>query len=197
MRETLQEKVAKASSLADILKILKTSTMLDTNVATLAYVKSIEKQIGEDIYGILNVDPFPLYNNQERYTIQSYYFSRSATFEIGDIVLIVFTNFNFISNLNNKTYTPLATQDLDNHLIKYGVAIPLQNIGEDTAEVPVVDNLTSTLVNAALSANQGRVLKGMVDNKADNFTVGEGLRMNSVNELSSLLTSTDVVIDIN
>ena len=47
--------------------------------------------------------------------------------------------------------------------------------GGGGASITVVDNLTSTSTTDALSANQGRVLKGLVDNKADASSVPSDL----------------------
>lgn len=50
--------------------------------------------------------------------------------------------------------------------------------GEDSGGtgggVIVIDNLTSTLTDAALSANQGRILKGLIDSKVSNWGELEG-----------------------
>lgn len=50
--------------------------------------------------------------------------------------------------------------------------------GEDSGGtgggVTIIDNLTSTLTDAALSANQGRILKGLIDSKVSNWGELEG-----------------------
>lgn len=79
------------------------------------------------------------------------------------------------------------------------------------AKSEVVDNLTSTDDDLPLSANQGKVLKQLVDSKVDTTTfntslaskediivIGNGLKKDSsTNTLSSLITATDVVINLN
>ena len=59
---------------------------------------------------------------------------------------------------------PYVTVDANGHVTAIStktVKIPASD------KVTVTDNLTSTSTTAALSANQGKVLKGLVDNKAD------------------------------
>ena len=127
MKESLESKVARASSLFDILCIMKDKTMLDTHVATLAYVHEIIQEPGTNgIYGCLRVKPFPLNEKQEEYGIQAYYFDNTHKYEINDIVLVIFTDINFISSLNSVDYKPKNTNDPLLHSLKYGIIIPLQ-----------------------------------------------------------------------
>ena len=127
MRENLEGKVSKASSLLDVLNVMKEKTMLDTHVATLAYVQEIVLEAGTEgsIYGCLRVKPFPLNYNQQEYAIQAYYFDKTHKYAVNDIVLIVFCDLNFISSLNAIDYKPKMTNDSLTHSLKYGIVIPL------------------------------------------------------------------------
>lgn len=67
--------------------------------------------------------------------------------------------------------------------------IEIQGGGGSTT---VIDNLNSTSTTAALSANQGRVLKGMVDNKQE--TLVSGTNIKTING-TSILGSGNINID--
>ena len=126
MKENLESQVSKAKSLLDVLIVMKQKTMLDTHVATLAYVQEKIQEPSENSeyqYGILRVKPFPLYENQSEYSIQAYYFSN--TYEEGDIVLIVFCDLNFIMSLNVADKKPRNTTDTQTHSLKYGIVIKI------------------------------------------------------------------------
>lgn len=66
----------------------------------------------------------------------------------------------FITNVNGELYQLNKSNSVDATTGKWR-----KYIGSRTA-VSIVDNLTSTSTTAALSANQGKVLKGLVDGKA-------------------------------
>lgn len=127
MKKTLEEKISEASSLLDVLNIVKEKTMLDTHVATLAYVDEIIKQPSSaSMYGCLRVKPFPLNNKRKEYAIQAYYFDATHIYEQNDIVLVIFTDINFVSSLNDIDYKPKNTNDELTHSMSYGIVIPLQ-----------------------------------------------------------------------
>lgn len=121
MREDLETKISSASTLLDVLMILKQVTMLDTHVATLAFVA--EKENWKDNYGTIRCNPFPLDTNQPEYTIEAYYFNSESHFNVGDIVVILFMDRNFINNLKVVDKKPRVTKDLGIHSLKYGVII--------------------------------------------------------------------------
>lgn len=134
MRETLETKVSQAKSLLDVLLILKEVTMRDTHVATLAYLDSNLSSFNGK-YGIWNCRPFPLYEGQDEYTIQGYYFSADGdNFTPNTIILIVFTDKNFINNLQVIENKPQQTKDVNLHLLKYGVIVSLPGIELTPAE---------------------------------------------------------------
>lgn len=125
MRETLEEKVSNAKSLTDVLLILKQVTMLDTHVATLAYLEEVVSPF-DGKKGIWSCKPFPLDEGQSEYQIQAYYFSADGdNFRSGSIALIVFADRNFINGLQTPGPTPVQTRDEILHSIKYGVMVSL------------------------------------------------------------------------
>ena len=121
MREDLESEISSATSLLDVLLILKKVTMIDTHVATLAYV--VGEQTWKDSYGTIRCKPFPLDTNQSEYIIEAYYFNSESIINENDIVVILFMDKNFINNLNAVDNKPRITQDLGTHLIKYGIVI--------------------------------------------------------------------------
>lgn len=128
MRETLEERISNAKSLLDVLLVLKQKTMLDTHVATLAYLEeAISPFDGKK--GIWSCKPFPLDEGQSEYQIQAYYFSADGNgFKTGSIVLVVFADRNFISGLSTPGPTPTQTKDEILHSTKYGVIVSLPGI---------------------------------------------------------------------
>lgn len=134
MKEDLKSRIGQAKNLLDVLLILKDKTMQDTHVATLAYLEeNIEKF--NDKYGIWRCRPFPLETGQEAYSIQSYYFSKDGDdFKPDSIVVILFTDSNFINNLNSINTVPKPTNDTILHSIKYGVIVssPLEGDGKNS-----------------------------------------------------------------
>ena len=147
MRETEEQRINNASSLLDVLLILKHNIFSDLKVATLAYVEEIVQPINEDnSFGIVRCKPFPLNVNQQSYSIYAYYFDKDSNsgtehefvikdnneeklfvvhtgLEINDIILVVFCDKNFINNLNATNGTCLTSDDENYHSLKYGVVV--------------------------------------------------------------------------
>lgn len=128
MRESFEERIAGAHDLLDVLLILKDKTMLDTHVATLAYLEENVHPFDGN-YGIWRCSPFPLDQGQESYSIQAYYFSSEGdSYLPKKKTLIVFTDLNFISSLETVDYAPRQTTDPLTHSIKYGVLVGLPGL---------------------------------------------------------------------
>lgn len=119
MKQTRSSQISNCDDLLSVLILLKQVTMESTKVATLAYVKRIVTPFNNK-YGVLEVAPFPLIDEQLQYKLQVYFFS-DIIYKEGDIILVVFTDRNFISNLSVDE--PKKTNDSQLHTIKYGVAI--------------------------------------------------------------------------
>ena len=73
----------------------------------------------------------------------------------------------YLNSTDGYVYTCTATGTVSTATWDYVMTLT----GGGGTSVTVVDNLTSTSSTDALSANQGRVLKGMVDSKADASSV--------------------------
>lgn len=138
MKESFKEKIARANNLLDVLLIMKEKTSMDINVASLAYVSDIIKKRSEDKdvrhdYGILTVKPFPLHIEQEEYAIQGYYFNQH-NYEVGDIVLVIYTDLNFIPFLNDTTQKPKVSNDEDYHSLRHAIVIPLEETHKENEQ---------------------------------------------------------------
>lgn len=134
MKTSFESKIANAQTLLDVLLILKDKTLMDTHVASLAYLRA-NKQSFNGKYGIWQCSPFPLYEDQPEYQIQAYYFSEQGdNFVPNQMVLVVFTDNNFISNLESVDAQPKTTYDNILHSSKYGVIVSLPGIELTPAE---------------------------------------------------------------
>ena len=141
MRSTLETKISEAKSLLDVLLILKDKTMLDTHVATLAYLRNnITKFNGK--YGVWECSPLPLDGDQAEYLTQAYYFTSDGdNFKADSLVLVVFTDMNFINNLQSTTAVPKRTDDVILHSVKYGIIVYLPALGLSDAEKAQILNI--------------------------------------------------------
>lgn len=134
MRTTFEDQIAQAKTLLDVLLILKQKTMLDTHVATLAYLESVVSPF-DGKRGIWSCKPFPLDEGQSEYQLQAYYFSGDGdSFQSGSIVLVVFCDRNFINGLQTPGPTPKETKDQILHSLKYGVIVSLPGVALTAAE---------------------------------------------------------------
>lgn len=134
MRSTLETKIADAKSLQDVLMILKESTMLDTHVATLAYLNDNVRTFNGK-YGVWSCNPFPLDDDQDIYEIQAYYFSSDGdSYVKGSMVAVIFMDRNFINSLYSVDSVPKKTYDTTLHSLKYGVILSLPGLALTPAE---------------------------------------------------------------
>lgn len=135
MKETQEQRIARAKNLLDVLLIMQDNIKMNINVASLGYVSEIIKERPETPnneddrkfeYGILKVKPFPLHMEQTEYYVQGYYFN-SHHYNVRDVVLIIYTDLNFISSLDDTTQKPKVTIDEDFHSLKNAIIIPLED----------------------------------------------------------------------
>lgn len=99
------------------IKIAKSTT----NVATLAYVESKE-QVNNGKYYEVMCSPFPLKQDQSKYTIKCYCNNDLAEdLSEKDIVIILYTDLDFRRSLNNNSIDPVSNEEC--HSINTGVII--------------------------------------------------------------------------
>lgn len=134
MKTTFDSQIDNANSLLDVLLILKQKTMLDTHVATLAYLDNRVKAF-DGKAGIWSCRPFPLDQGQGEYRIEAYYFSADGdSFSQGSLALIVFCDRNFIQGIGSAINQPSQTSDEILHSLKYGVITSLPGLSLTSEE---------------------------------------------------------------
>jgi hypothetical protein len=124
MKQTSESRISDADSLLELLLLLKEKTLMDTHVATLAYVDEVQVEKTDDNkFGLVKCKPFPLDEDREEYTVFAYYFNKDSEFNKNDIVLILYTDLNFISGLDSVDNKPKPVRDIIYHSTKCGIII--------------------------------------------------------------------------
>lgn len=138
MRTNREFNVNDCTNLLDVLLLLKNNIEKSIRVSTLAFF-DIEKQKYDSSkkYGIALVKPFPLLDNNQEYSIQAYFFNENG-FNKNDIVLVLFTDNNFISSL--KVLKPSLTEDTNYHKTQFAIVIPFKISSDDYATKEWVKN---------------------------------------------------------
>lgn len=118
---TVQEKLDKIETMEDLFSLSIDITKGLINVATLAYVKNVSLDKSEKYYNV-DVKPFPLKEDQEEYELSCYCNNRiGEKLKEKDIVIVLFTDLDFRSSLNNNTIN--SVNDEECHDINSGVII--------------------------------------------------------------------------
>ena len=78
----------------------------------------------------------------------------------------VYAPYNFVGNLEGNASTASNASAVNGHTVNANVPSNAKFTDTNTWR-PIQDNLTSTSTSESLSANQGRILKGLVDGKAN------------------------------
>lgn len=146
-----KKNIMKASdcvTFGDLFTLVMNKTKLDTKVATLAFFdKIVTDYSNESGYGIASVKPFPLIDSQHEYNLDVYFFfdnnkqrlilekngnkistdikSTENYLSKNEIVLVIFSDYNFKNNL--LTNEPVKTIDTDMHNQAFGILIKLNN----------------------------------------------------------------------
>ena len=127
------KKATDCKTWSDLFKFLSYTIKSDIRCHTLARFVEIEKEYNSnDHYGIAKMQPFPLIEEQQAYTIHCYFFKEdtenlfyqdeSKTIPNKErIFLIEFMDYNFKTNLENTT--PIKTSDSSLHDMSFGVLI--------------------------------------------------------------------------
>ena len=132
----------KTNDLLRLLLTLKQNIMKDLNVAEVC--KIVSKQSNNRYYVSLAND------SSKKLSCVSI---SSDEFKENQQVVVVFTNTNYL----NK-------DDKELHSSNFGIILGSGGGGGGGSAIEVIDNLLSSSSTAALSANQGRILKSLIDN---------------------------------
>lgn len=108
-------------SIADVIKKNGKKQKVETHVATIGRIRSIVREFA-DGYGEAEIDPIPLYDGEEPYTIKAMFFSDN--YAVGDTAMVVFTDFDFRSNVRGG-FEQTATQNKQIHSRAFGVLVRL------------------------------------------------------------------------
>lgn len=137
----LADKSGQIQSWEDIFDIIISIAKRQTLVATLAYVEEVKTAFDlSKGFGIVTVKPFPLVENQTEYNIDVYYtepkldiIKEKGTdgkytveyreYKKGDIVKILFCDYDFRSNIQNNQKKPIKVSATENHSKSYGIII--------------------------------------------------------------------------
>lgn len=123
MDEKSIAKIDNNYNLIDIFNLMKKVIMNDTHVATLAlYSSTIQPYDPELGYGIIEVKPFPLKENQDEYSIVCYVID-NRVMSYNQILTIVYTDLNFIDNLQVDKRSPQRIKNQSLHTQTAGVVI--------------------------------------------------------------------------
>ena len=107
----------------DIFRLLKQSALNDTHVSTLAlYDSTIQEYNADAGYGIIEVRPFPLKENQEQYKITCYV-TDNRVMTKNQILTILYTDLIFIENLQVDRRTPQKAKDKTLHSQRSGIVV--------------------------------------------------------------------------
>ena len=180
MRQTLQDKIANAKNLLDVLLVMKESIMIDTHVSTLAYFDhNVEPFNGT--YGIASVRPFPLEEDQQPYEVQVYYFeSVGDDFEDDTIVTVIFADRNFINNLNAVEPVGKPTDDTTLHTYKFGIitstgVVAVKNLEKKIKELQEEIDEVAGDVNELEQAVRSKCEKIKFENGSTQYQSSNGL----------------------
>ena len=125
------ERLSSTNSFLDLFYMLKRISKKETHVSTLAYfdriIQGYNKSVG---FGIAEVKPFPLEKGQTEYKLNCYFFA-DVEINQNDMVLVVFSDFEFSGNLNSTASigTPQVTNSTLNHDLSFGIMLPFNGTG--------------------------------------------------------------------
>lgn len=120
-----ENKVQADQSLTALFRQAKSEVRTNIPVSTLAVVKEITAPYdAEKRYGCATVSPLPMWDKDGTNTIEVYFFADKV--EQGDIVLVVFTDYDFRTNIKVSPTTPIQSVNANVHSKNFGVIIPLK-----------------------------------------------------------------------
>lgn len=125
MNDTTINRLGKATALVDVFNNFREAVKSDIAVATLAQVDSIVSQYNRmDRCGIADVRPIPN-RGSNMATISGYFFSEDPP-EIGDMILLVFTDWDFRPALTSTYYVLDESKKKQKHALNFGIIVPLK-----------------------------------------------------------------------
>ena len=115
---SVQDKLDRIETMEDLFDLTIDIAKRSVLVSSLAYVESVNEG---DKYSVVTVKPFPLMKDQTEYTINAYCNNDLAEdLSAKDIVVVLFTDLDFRSSLNNN-----STMQPEVEKTKVNLAIPI------------------------------------------------------------------------
>lgn len=125
------DRISNSNSFLDLFNMLKKICKKETHVSTLAYFDRISQEYNTNTgFGIAMVKPFPLEKGQSEYKLSCYFFGDIKVNE-NDIVLVVFSDFDFTGNINSEASKgiPQVNNSTLNHELSFGILLPFNGSG--------------------------------------------------------------------
>lgn len=140
--DKLAPKLDYVDSLQDAFRLFEKVIYKNLHVATLAIYKNITTAYSSYTgYGVAEVAPIPVEKNRGEYKINAYFLDDYG-FEENELVAVIYTDLNFLDNLNNNRKEQKASTDKVPHSQMNAVIIPATKNGPQgkSAYQVAVDN---------------------------------------------------------
>lgn len=121
----IKDKAQAEQSLTALFRQAKSETRTNIPVATIAVIKEISTPYdAEKKYGCATVSPLPMWDKDGTNSIEAYFFADKVAPQ--DIVLVVFTDYDFRTNIKVSPTAPIQVVNTNVHSKNFGVIIPLK-----------------------------------------------------------------------
>lgn len=121
----VEKNISAEQALTSLFRQAKEGANTNISVATLAIVDSVVTSYDNDKkYGTANLLPIPKWDKDGTNGIEGYFFSDSV--KETDLVLVVFTDYDFRSAVKTQNYIPSEVVNKNVHSKNFGIIIPLQ-----------------------------------------------------------------------
>jgi hypothetical protein len=164
----------KNTSFVDLFDTLSDSIKHAIKVGSLARFKSVYREF--DGYGIAEVTPFPLQQDESAYTVYAYFLT-DYSFSENELVEIIYNDSDF-RNMLTLENPQIKTSTKAVHSLMYGIIIPIMN---ESNKIKVDDALSETSTNPV----QNKIITLALENKQDKLTAGTGVTIGNDNVISA------------
>lgn len=121
----IENKAQAEQSLTALFRQAKNEVRTNIPVSTMAVIKEISVPYdAEKKYGCAMVSPLPMWDKDCTNSIEAYFFADKVSPQ--DIVLVVFTDYDFRINIKTNPARPIRVVNTNVHSKNFGVIIPLK-----------------------------------------------------------------------
>lgn len=117
-----EKNISAEQALTSLFRQTKAEANTNISVATLAVVESVVTSYN-NVYGTANVRPIPRWDKDGTNGIEGYFFSSDVA--AGDVVLVVFTDYDFRTAVKTQNFNPVETVNKNTHSKNFGIIISL------------------------------------------------------------------------